>query len=445
MQTLLKQFKQATLPIQILAAGWGLIMLLLPFHAFISTWGGTTIGPVEIWKSWKEVLLAVLVLVSLVPTFTDSKMRQALWSRWYNKLIIIYGALHIVSLLIVGNQTEPLVVGLSINLRIVSFFAVSQILFYYLKPPRRGVLAALLVPFVGVVVVGLLQMFVLPYDYLTWFGYDKNTTIAPFHTIDQQLDQLRYMSTLRGPNPFGAYLILPIVVVGDLARRYFTKDRIKSVGFSLVAIGGLVLLYGSQSRSAWIGFVLACGVYVLLSVPTVWQKRLVGIGVVGALVAGALAFQLRDTSFVQNVILHDNPEIGPAVTSNSARIDAFDEAVEDISERPLLGCGPGCAGPASFYDPDGIVLAENYYLQVAQEIGVLGALLFVGIVMLVARRLFELRADSLALALLASLLGLSVANVLLHVWADDTLAYVWWGLAGYMVVQPMSKAGRNRS
>lgn len=445
MQTLLKQFKQATLSLQVLAVGWGLIMLLLPFHAFISTWGGTTIGPLEAWKAWKEVLLALLVLVSLVPITTDPKMRQALWSRWYNKLIVIYGLLHIVSLLIVGNQTEPLVVGLGINLRIVSFFAVSQILFYYLKPPRRIVLTTLLAPFVGVVVVGLLQMFVLPYDYLAWFGYDKSTTIAPFHTIDQQLDQLRYMSTLRGPNPLGAYLILPLVVVGDLARRYFTKDKMKAGALSLLSLGGLVLLYGSHSRSAWIGFIIALGVYTLLSVPTVWQKRLVGIGLVGVIAAGVLVFQLRDTSFVQNVILHDNPEIGPAVTSNSARVDAFNEAIEDISERPLLGCGPGCAGPASFYDPDGIVLAENYYLQVAQEVGVVGLMLFVGIVVLVALRLFELRADSLALALLASLVGLSVANMLLHVWADDTLAYVWWGLAGYMVVQSAPKPARNRS
>lgn len=428
-----------------MAVGWGLIMLLLPFHAFISTWGGTTIGPVEAWKSWKEVLLAILVLVSLVPTFTDTRMRQALWSRWYNKLIIVYGALHIVSLLIVGNQTEPLVVGLSINLRIVSFFAVSQILFYYLKPPRRVVLAALLVPFVGVVVVGLLQMFVLPYDYLTWFGYDKNTTIAPFHTIDQQLDQLRYMSTLRGPNPLGAYLILPLVVALDLVRRYFAKDRLKAVVLSLVSLGGLVLLYGSHSRSAWLGFVVACGVYILLSVPLMWQKRLISIGVVGVLVAGALAFQLRGTSFVQNVILHDNPDIGPAVTSNSAHVDSAKNALGDIAERPLLGCGPGCAGPASFYDPDGINLSENYYLQVGQEVGIVGTLLFVVIILLVAKQLFEMRADALGLALFASLIGLGIANLLLHVWADDTLAYVWWGLAGYMVVQRTYKPARNRS
>jgi hypothetical protein len=32
--------------------------------------------------------------------------------------------------------------------------------------------------------------------------------------------------------------------------------------------------------------------------------------------------------------------------------------------------------------------------------------------------------------LLASLIGISVASFLAYTWADDTLAFIWWGLAG---------------
>jgi hypothetical protein len=39
-----------------------------------------------------------------------------------------------------------------------------------------------------------------------------------------------------------------------------------------------------------------------------------------------------------------------------------------------------------------------------------------------------------ALALLASLIGI-IANLLLHVWADDTLAYIWWGIAGAVLAK----------
>ena len=35
-----------------------------------------------------------------------------------------------------------------------------------------------------------------------------------------------------------------------------------------------------------------------------------------------------------------------------------------------------------------------------------------------------------ALSLFGSLIGLTFINLLSHAWTDDTLAYVWWGLAG---------------
>lgn len=426
---------------QILFVGWVCIMVTLPFHALISTWGGTTIGPIEAWKVWKDVLLVVLVLVAIAQAFLDPKMFKTLWSSWITKLIFAYGAIHVISVLVVGNEVQPLLYGLAINLRLVSFLLISEGVFYYLGYRKKLLAAVVLIPAGLVVCIGLLQMFVLPYDFMQWFGYDKNTTIAPFHTIDQQLDQLRYMSTLRGPNPLGSYLILPgVIALGAIMKHGFKRrrslfDTRVLPGVLLGSLAGAIVLFGSHSRSAWLGFVVACGVYILLSVPVVWQKRLIGIGLVGVLVVGALVFQLRDTAFVQNVILHDNPEIGPAVTSNSARVDAFNEAVADISERPLLGCSPGCAGPASFYDEDGTKLAENYYLQVGQEVGVIGLLLFVAIVGLVGWEFYKARDYTEALILFCALVGLSVANVLLHVWADDTLAYVWWGAAGAILIR----------
>ena len=48
----------------------------------------------------------------------------------------------------------------------------------------------------------------------------------------------------------------------------------------------------------------------------------------------------------------------------------------------------------------------------------------------VAYLLWSHRSDPLALSLFASLIGLTVINLLSHAWADDTLAYLWWGFAG---------------
>ena len=81
-------------------------------------------------------------------------------------------------------------------------------------------------------------------------------------------------------------------------------------------------------------------------------------------------------------------------------------------------------------------LAENYYLQIGQEIGLLGLLAFLAINVLVAQRLWHRRAHPLAMTLFVSLIGISVVNMLAHAWADDTLSYIWWGLAGAACALP---------
>ncbi|MBI2285670.1 hypothetical protein HYU82_02515 [Candidatus Saccharibacteria bacterium] len=49
---------------------------------------------------------------------------------------------------------------------------------------------------------------------------------------------------------------------------------------------------------------------------------------------------------------------------------------------------------------------------------------------LVARELWLRRSDVLPRILLISFVGLTAANLVSNAWTDDTLAYIWWGLAG---------------
>jgi hypothetical protein len=39
--------------------------------------------------------------------------------------------------------------------------------------------------------------------------------------------------------------------------------------------------------------------------------------------------------------------------------------------------------------------------------------------------------------LFASLIGITLVNLLLYAWSDDTLSYIWWGLAGIAMVPDM--------
>jgi hypothetical protein len=42
---------------------------------------------------------------------------------------------------------------------------------------------------------------------------------------------------------------------------------------------------------------------------------------------------------------------------------------------------------------------------------------------------------------LASLAGLTVLAMLMHLWTDDTIAYLWFGLAGIALTIPVTNRG----
>jgi O-antigen ligase len=95
--------------------------------------------------------------------------------------------------------------------------------------------------------------------------------------------------------------------------------------------------------------------------------------------------------------------------------------------RGAGGIAPGW--PASFYNDQGPRISENYYLQIAQETGLIGLGIFMSINCLVLFKLYKSRNRTASRLLLASGLGVMVANVLMHAWADEVIAMLWWGLA----------------
>jgi hypothetical protein len=438
MQQIIQYVKKLSVNQTLVLTGWIAIMTLLPFHGFISTWGGTAIGPYSLWKVWKEVLLVLLCVPTILLLRSDIPLRQKVFGSWPLRIAGLYALIHGVSALLMGRDPDAVMYGLAINLRIVIFFLVSFVLFSSIQLSKKTLVKVVLIPCIIVVAFGMLQLFVLPNNFLSHFGYEKGVTIAPSNNIDEQPDEIRIMSTLRGPNPLGAYLILPGVLLICYAPLLYSRVRSRKIPkmyqYILVAsslfLGLLVALYGTHGRAAWIGFAVSVGVAVFLLLSKKLRLYAIIAGFVALGVVGGAVYQFRDTAFVQTVILHDNPETGGEVSSNDAHIAAAKAGIDDVTEAPLIGCGPGCAGPASFYYEKGINLAENYYIQVAQEVGVFGLVLILTFFGMIAWQLFVRRSDPLALALFASLIGISVANLFLHVWADDTLAYVWWGLAG---------------
>jgi hypothetical protein len=343
----------------------------------------------------------------------------------------IYAGLHVLSLVIFRNGLQASLAGLMIDLRYILFFTLVYLavrLFPEFRRPfvRIGIIGA-------IVVVGfaLLQVFILPADTLKYIGYNLHT-IAPYLTVDQNHQYIRINSTLRGPNPLGAYAVIVLASLGAwLIGKKPKMVQHRALIVIVLLLGGVVALWASYSRSALIAVVVAGLVLLSVTVLPKLSRRawIVAVVIVFAIVGGLVA--TSKTSLVSNVLLHENPAGGSLVSSNDGHLSSLQDGLLMIAREPL-GSGIGSTGSASLMTNAPLII-ENQYLFVAHEAGWLGLILFLMIFIGVMNRLWQLRTNWLALGIFASGLGLAIIGILLPVWVDDTVAIVWWGLAAFII------------
>ena len=410
------------------------VILLIIFggivvHAPLTVWLGTVFPDYSpLIKSWKEILMIPAALLAGVLV-----TRQGLWRElsrdWLFRLIVAYALLHIVLAIILPQDTLAQLAGFAIDLRYVLFFGLVYVLIRLAPQWRKQIVYVGAIGAVIVVGFATLQLF-LPKDTLSYIGYSKQT-IAPYLTVDENPDFIRYSSTLRGPNPLGAYAGIVLgMITALLVRRKLPLER-KRVLWATGAITAcsLVAVWINYSRSA----LVAAIVTVLIVLGVTMLRRMsrrawLVVGVVFVILVGSLA-AAWESNFVSNVILHENPTTGAEISSNDGHVESLIFGVGRLVAQPL-GAGIGSTGSASLYDDDeGGVIIENQYLYIAHETGWLGLALFVAIFGLIMVRLWRARDDWLALGVFASGVGMALIGLLLPVWADDTVAIVWWALA----------------
>lgn len=402
------------------------IMVLLPFHALLTTWAASRFGDSDLLLAWKELLMIAMAAPTGWLLWRSPPLKRWLFESWLPRLIIIYVLVHLgLGWWAWANHqvgTAALAYGLTINLRFLFFFAICLIVAAHSQFLYQHWQKILLAPATVVVAFGLVQKAILEPDFLRHFGYGPNT-IEPYQTVDANLDYRRIQSTSRGANPLGAYLLLIITVAAlGLGRSIF-----KITGL----LGALLVLFYSYSRSAWVGLIISLLIISWLGLKKASGKWLAAVIVIILMAAGA-GYNLRSNQAVQDVLLHTSSNSTSALSSNEVREIAIKEGLNNVAHQPE-GRGPGTAGPASFRNILPARIAENYYLQIGQEVGMVGVAVFVAINVLVARLLWLHRQDILAKALLASLVGITFINLVSHAWTDDALSLLWWGLAGVAI------------
>lgn len=405
------------------------LLALIIVHAPLSVWLGSLAPDYALFiKPWKEILMLLAIPLACV-IITKRHLWHDIVSDWLMRLIFLYVLLHLLLLPLFWQGLVATLAGLAIDLRHLLFFVLVYVAVRAVPRARRYFIVVAAVGAAVVVGFATLQLF-LPADILTHIGYSKDT-IAPYLTVDKNPEYIRVNSTLRGPNPLGAYagmVITALVAAGVQARDRFLSWR---VPLALMATCSAVALWISYSRSA----LVACLVSVLIVLGIGFYKRLsIRVWLAGAvillvLIGGVLI--ARQTPLISHVIFHDNPSGGSQVSSNDEHVDSLEYGTGHLLREPF-GSGVGSTGSASLLG-DTPTIIENQYLFIGHEVGWLGLGLFLAIFFKAMQRLWVRRRHWLALAMFTNGIGLSLIGLLLPVWADDTVSIVWWGLLAVAV------------
>jgi O-antigen ligase len=187
----------------------------------------------------------------------------------------------------------------------------------------------------------------------------------------QKLLSDRIYATLFYPNALaGAILLVLPVACGVL---WQTERLTKPARFALISAvvaPSLSCLYWSGSKAGWLIFlVLAGAAFVHTRI-----KRTINLTVlVLVVVAGLGGFWVRH---------HDYMARG--ATSMTARLECWKATLQIMSERPVLGSGPGTFGVMyrriKPQEAEMAKLAHNDYLQQGSDAGLLGLVAYFGIV-----------------------------------------------------------------
>jgi hypothetical protein len=424
-----------------------LVLLLMPFYGFLTVWSASLFGHYTAIRLWGEGLLVVCTIGILYLLAFDHKIRTHTLSRRLVWTILAYIALNLAWGIASYERhyvtAKALGYGLIVDLRFPVFFLVTWAVALRMPRLRRNWQWLVSWPAFIVVIFGLLQIFILPHDFLKHFGYGPNT-IPIQETINHNPHYLRIASTLRGANPLGAYLVIPISLLTVQLLRVRRNWR-----QALFLAASLVVLFYSFSRSAWAGAAISIVIVMMISIKSQKTQRLaLASACLLLILCVGTAVGFRHNATFQNFIFHTQTNSSVKSTSDQGHASALKAGLGDMYHDPL-GRGPGSAGPASAYNYGHAPrIAENFFVQIGQETGYLGLFLFILINLGVGYLLWLRRLDPLALSLFASLIGLTLVNMLAHAWADATLAYIWWGLAGIAMAplaEPSKKDAKKES
>jgi O-antigen ligase len=233
----------------------------------------------------------------------------------------------------------------------------------------------------GLVVAGLLIVAFALFQYTAWFtgwAMDGYRFAIPFADVLGMRETLIQPTGRIGPLfrltlPFGssshlgpAIAALLLVAIGlwlHGSRRGGWRARFLLVYSTIM----FILLLGTYSRGAWVGFAAGLATFALLDERLLLQRRVWRILLLALLVAGIALLALAP--YAGTVLARFN--LAETQSSDQAHLRLFSQAVELFSTRPIAGIGW-----ANYQARTGVLHAHNIYMTILTEAGIIGLALW---------------------------------------------------------------------
>ena len=158
------------------------------------------------------------------------------------------------------------------------------------------------------------------------------------------------------------------------------------------------------------------------------MKRVFELCSVLVVIVSSLSFvAFRNNSYFQNIVFHTQKNSTVKSTSDQGHSSALLSGIKEVIRHPL-GNGVGYAGQASIYNYRTAVISENYFLQIGEETGVIGLLLFIAIIILILFRLYKNKSDDFSKLMFGLTLTMITVCMLWFALSDETLCFIFFGL-----------------
>ncbi|MBQ4598891.1 MAG: O-antigen ligase family protein [Clostridia bacterium] len=241
----------------------------------------------------------------------------------------------------------------------------------------------------------------------------------------------RVVSTFENPNMLGLYLILllPLLAAEMIGEKNWWKKPRYILSF---AAGAACLIY-TWARGAWLGFLFAAVVFLLM-----WNKRTMGL-----LLAGVLALPML-IPYLPASIVSRFSSIGDLTdTSTNYRVYIWRGSTKMAADYALTGIGIGEEAfnrIYPYYSFAGIEKAphaHNLFLQLFIEVGIFGFIIFLALLICLFQCGFSLAkhgADKevrlIGCGALCGVLAALVQGMTDYVWYNYRVFFVFWLVIG---------------